>query len=414
MSKHWMDKVWSWDHCFNALALAAGLPRTGLGPVPAALRPPGRRRRPARLRHPLRDPLQLRQAAHPRLGPAPAAPTLVARSTTTNWPRSTTGWTAGPTSGSTTGAPPATSCPTTSTATTAAGTTPPPSTSSASSRRADLAAFLVLQLRELADLADRARPARGLRSLVARRPTRMRDRAARRAVDRRPVRRPGGVRPGRTWTSASLLDLMPIVLGRASCPTRSATRWPSGIETHLTAYGLATELPTSPHYQADGYWRGPDLGAVHRPHRGRAAPRRVRRARRRDQRAVPRPVREIRLRRELRRPSPARAYATAPTPGPRAPTSSSPPPASAGTEAEGRLSPGRGCGGFQVEESIRLATARRREGTRRPAFLGGESDPCPYVHLRAHRPCAGASWDGSGVQPASSSRPRIARLIILP
>ncbi|MFD0663106.1 MGH1-like glycoside hydrolase domain-containing protein [Thermocatellispora tengchongensis] len=26
MSKHWMDKVWSWDHCFNAMALADGLP----------------------------------------------------------------------------------------------------------------------------------------------------------------------------------------------------------------------------------------------------------------------------------------------------------------------------------------------------------------------------------------------------
>src|SRR5256714_11372379 len=26
MSKHWMDKVWSWDHCFNALALAGGAP----------------------------------------------------------------------------------------------------------------------------------------------------------------------------------------------------------------------------------------------------------------------------------------------------------------------------------------------------------------------------------------------------
>jgi hypothetical protein len=26
MSKHWMDKVWSWDHCFNALALATGVP----------------------------------------------------------------------------------------------------------------------------------------------------------------------------------------------------------------------------------------------------------------------------------------------------------------------------------------------------------------------------------------------------
>ena len=34
MSKHWMDKVWSWDHCFNALALAAGRPGAGLGPVP--------------------------------------------------------------------------------------------------------------------------------------------------------------------------------------------------------------------------------------------------------------------------------------------------------------------------------------------------------------------------------------------
>jgi glycogen debranching enzyme len=26
MSKHWMDKVWSWDHCFNALALATADP----------------------------------------------------------------------------------------------------------------------------------------------------------------------------------------------------------------------------------------------------------------------------------------------------------------------------------------------------------------------------------------------------
>lgn len=26
MSKNWMDRVWSWDHCFNAMALADGLP----------------------------------------------------------------------------------------------------------------------------------------------------------------------------------------------------------------------------------------------------------------------------------------------------------------------------------------------------------------------------------------------------
>src|SRR4051812_47885388 len=29
------------------------------------------------------------------------------------------------------------------------------------------------------------------------------------------------------------------------------------IEAHLTPHGLATELPTSPHYLSDGYWRGP-------------------------------------------------------------------------------------------------------------------------------------------------------------
>ena len=49
------------------------------------------------------------------------------------------------------------------------------------------------------------------------------------------------------------------------------------IEAHLTPYGLATELPTSPHYRADGYWRGPIWAPVHRPHRGRPAPRRPQR-----------------------------------------------------------------------------------------------------------------------------------------
>ena len=29
------------------------------------------------------------------------------------------------------------------------------------------------------------------------------------------------------------------------------------VRAHLTEYGLATEPPTSPHYQDDGYWRGP-------------------------------------------------------------------------------------------------------------------------------------------------------------
>ena len=44
---------------------------------------------------------------------------------------------------------------------------------------------------------------------------------------------------------------------RAACPPRSATGWPSRIEAHLTTFGLATERPGSPHYEPDGYWRGP-------------------------------------------------------------------------------------------------------------------------------------------------------------
>ncbi|CAM3748391.1 hypothetical protein KIPE111705_23000 [Kibdelosporangium persicum] len=31
----------------------------------------------------------------------------------------------------------------------------------------------------------------------------------------------------------------------------------TSVAEHLTPAGLATELPSSPHYEADGYWRGP-------------------------------------------------------------------------------------------------------------------------------------------------------------
>ena len=49
---------------------------------------------------------------------------------------------------------------------------------------------------------------------------------------------------------------MPIVLG-AELPAESRDALAERIDAHLTPYGLATELPTSPHYTADGYWRGP-------------------------------------------------------------------------------------------------------------------------------------------------------------
>jgi glycogen debranching enzyme len=49
---------------------------------------------------------------------------------------------------------------------------------------------------------------------------------------------------------------MPIVLG-TSLPGAVTDALATGIEEHLTTHGLATEPVGSPHYNADGYWRGP-------------------------------------------------------------------------------------------------------------------------------------------------------------
>ncbi len=39
-------------------------------------------------------------------------------------------------------------------------------------------------------------------------------------------------------------------------PRRIHTALADRVRLHLTPHGLATELPTSPHYEADGYWHG--------------------------------------------------------------------------------------------------------------------------------------------------------------
>jgi glycogen debranching enzyme len=119
---------------------------------------------------------------------------------------------------------------------------------------ADLAAFLVLQMQELAALAE----------LLGRGDDAARwSAAARTAADAmlsalwtgdRFVARAAGTT--RTWGSASLLDLMPIVLG-ADLPEHVRGSLAERIQAHLTPYGLATERVSSEHYQADGYWRGP-------------------------------------------------------------------------------------------------------------------------------------------------------------
>ncbi|WP_027342029.1 amylo-alpha-1,6-glucosidase [Hamadaea tsunoensis] len=253
MSKHWMDKVWSWDHCFNAIALADGHPQLAGdqfmlpfdhqdagGALPDSVthseilynfvKPPVhgwalghlRRRLPAtapwepaeiyrRLRAWTRFWLDFRRA------PGQLLPHYQ-HGNDSGWDNATT----------------------------------------FDRRRvvqtADLAALLVLQLRELAVLAEElARPDEA--DLWTRTAEQIRQAMLDElwAVDRFAARSPA---TAEVWTSDSLLDLMPIVLG-ADLPADVAAGLAARVETHLSEYGLATELPSSQHYQSDGYWRGP-------------------------------------------------------------------------------------------------------------------------------------------------------------
>ncbi|MEV8435892.1 trehalase family glycosidase [Actinosynnema sp. NPDC051121] len=253
MSKHWMDKVWSWDHCFNALALAPGVPelawdqlqvvfdhQTEEGALPDSIthsevlhnfvKPPIHGWAVSRLRE--RLPGGLPAAELPRLYRQLAAWTTFwldhrrvpgeplphyEHGNDSGWDNSTVFH------------------------------------EQRLVQTADLAAFLVVQLRELARLAgelgDAAAVTRWTReadTLLAAMVERLwdGDRFAGRALD------------GTRRTTASLLDLVPVVLG-ADLPADVHEKVAAAVAEHLTPVGLATELPDSPWYEADGYWRGP-------------------------------------------------------------------------------------------------------------------------------------------------------------
>ena len=252
MSKHWMDKVWSWDHCFNALALA-GLPalawdqfrlvfdhQDDAGALPDSVahsevlrnfvKPPVHGWALHRLRRTSGDPavdelldVYRRVARWTRFWldgrRAPGSELAhYQHGNDSGWDNATT---FGP---------------------------------ERVVESADLAALLVLQLRELARLAaDLGRPAdaEGWQSAADRMLAALLDRlwTGERFVAQSPL-------SGRTWTSDSLLDLVPIVLGE-ELPEPVAGALAARVAEHLTEHGPATELPTSTHYRADGYWRGP-------------------------------------------------------------------------------------------------------------------------------------------------------------
>jgi hypothetical protein len=252
MSKHWMDKVWSWDHCFNALALAAGRPelawdqiqvvfdhQDGQGALPDSIthaevlrnfvKPPIHGWALSRLRGRLPGGLPETGLAHRQLAAwttfwlehrrVPGSPFAhYEHGNDSGWDNAT------------------------------------PFADRRLVQTPDLAAFLVLQLKELAVLAtgqgDTAAAARWdaeADSMLASLLEELWD--GTRFVSR-------SAATGAVHAGASLLELMPIVLGE-HLPRDVRDKVVAGLEEHLTGIGLSTELPTSPFYEADGYWRGP-------------------------------------------------------------------------------------------------------------------------------------------------------------
>jgi hypothetical protein len=254
MSKHWMDKVWSWDHCFNAIALAAGDPElawdqfhipfdhqdvTGALPDSVAhsevlynfVKPPVHGWALQRLREHLADGVPREQLAsiYHRLSAWTTFWLTLRRAPGHSLPHyhhgNDSGW-----DNATTFDP------------------------ARVIQTADLAAFLTIQARVLADLATElgdpdatdtwTHVATELQEAMLDELWTGTGFAAR------------AVASGTAQSTSSLLDLMPIVLG-AELPPKVAATLADRIRAHLTRHGLATELPHSADYQPDGYWRGP-------------------------------------------------------------------------------------------------------------------------------------------------------------
>jgi len=254
MSKHWMDKVWSWDHCFNAIALAAGAPELAwhqfrlpfdhqdpAGAIPDSVahsevlynfvKPPVHGWALRLLREQLDgDPGREQLTEVYRELSAWTRFWLDARRARDGrLPHYQHGNDSGWDNASTFDAERVV-------------------------QTGDLAAFLTIQLRTLAGLAEElgdaeaaaawSRTADQIRDAMLRELWNGTEFAAR------------AVASGTARTTASLLDHMPIVLGE-DLPPAVAAALADRIKSHLTRYGLATELPQSEAYQPDGYWRGP-------------------------------------------------------------------------------------------------------------------------------------------------------------
>jgi len=253
MSKHWMDKVWSWDHTFNALALAPGLPDAALdqffapfdhqdaaGAMPDSIthsevlynyvKPPIHGWAWAKLRERLARPLTEDElvAGYARLSrwsrfwmdyrtaPGRDLP-YYQHGNDSGWDNSTT------------------------------------FDHHRVIEAPDLAAFLVVQLDVLADLADELGTGEGDAWRADR--DRIEGALTRELLDGDGFFAVGALEATVSKRS-SLLNLLPVLASDRFAPAVSA-RLAEGIAAHLTTWGPATQLVETPEYEDDGYWRGP-------------------------------------------------------------------------------------------------------------------------------------------------------------
>ena len=252
MSKHWMDKVWSWDHAFNALALATGLPDIALdqflapfdyqdatGAPPDSVthsevlynyvKPPIHGWALAKLRDRMPRPLDRAELddIYSRLSRWSSFWLDYRRVDGHTLPYYQHGNDSGWDNSTTFDLDRVIEAP-------------------------DLAAFLVVQLDVLADLADEL----GVDA------TRWRTESASLRESLLGTLWNGedfialAASSGRESTATSLLNLLPIIAGER-LPLDVREKLAAHIENHLTAFGPATEIPGTTHYEPDGYWRGP-------------------------------------------------------------------------------------------------------------------------------------------------------------
>ncbi|GAB3396206.1 trehalase family glycosidase [Humibacter soli] len=262
MSKHWMDKVWSWDHCFNALALAGGAPRLALdqfmlpfdhqtesGALPDSLthsevlynyvKPPIHGWAFAHLRAALADDILQPELdeIYRRLSAWSSfwldSRRVIGHALPHYQHGNDSGW---------------------DNATTF--------DHDRVIESPDLAAFLLIQLRVLSSLAHELADQHSERADALHAEGQHWSAAASEvAAGLDALWRDDGyvaVAPftGREAKRRSLLTLLPIVLGESLDDAVSATL-ANGISGHLTTHGVATEPVESEDYEPDGYWRGP-------------------------------------------------------------------------------------------------------------------------------------------------------------